>query len=148
MALILIQKDPANLVSKDVTTPQRLEWMQNFAIYDVNADGSKTGPFGPLRNRDEDIRVISATTYTIQQIDDRCRLEFTNAAGCAVTVPSTLTKRIQVYGVARVAAAISIAAGAGATLIPGPVATSANGAGFAICGTSTAGTFSVTGAVA
>ena len=148
MALILIQKDPANLVPKEATTPQRAEWMNNFAIYDVNADGSKSGPYGPMRTRDEDIRVIASTTYTIQAADDRYRLEFTNAAGCAVTVPAGLAKTFQCSGVARVAAAVSLTAGAGATLVPGAVATSALGATFAIQGTSTADTMEITGAVA
>lgn len=45
---ILIVKDGNNFVPKlGVTDAQRLAWMRTFAIYDINADGSKSGPYGP-----------------------------------------------------------------------------------------------------
>lgn len=44
---ILIQKDAKNLVPADVTSAQRTVWAQNFTIYDVNADGTKSAPIGP-----------------------------------------------------------------------------------------------------
>lgn len=45
---ILIVKDGNTLVPKmGVTDAQRLTWMRSFAIYDINADGSKSGPYGP-----------------------------------------------------------------------------------------------------
>lgn len=48
MADILIVKDAQNLIPKlGVTSYQRTAWMRDYAIYDINADGSKSGPFGP-----------------------------------------------------------------------------------------------------
>jgi hypothetical protein len=44
---ILVQKDSKNLVPMQVTSAQRTVWAQNFTIYDINADGTKSAPFGP-----------------------------------------------------------------------------------------------------
>lgn len=45
---ILIVKDGNTLVPKlGVTDAQRLDWMRTFAIYDINTDGSRSGPYGP-----------------------------------------------------------------------------------------------------
>lgn len=44
---ILVQKDPKNLVPMQATSAQRTVWAQNFTIYDVNSDGTKSAPIGP-----------------------------------------------------------------------------------------------------
>jgi hypothetical protein len=62
MAGILIQKDPQNLVYKDVTAAQRLVWAQDFTIYDVNADGSKGAAYGPTVSRAEEGAVTINST--------------------------------------------------------------------------------------
>ena len=45
---ILIVKDSSTLIPRlGITWAERLTWLQSFAIYDLNADGSKSGPYGP-----------------------------------------------------------------------------------------------------
>ena len=51
MADILIVKDGNNLIPKlGITAAERATWMKTYAIYDINADGSKSGPYGPNIN--------------------------------------------------------------------------------------------------
>lgn len=47
MTVILVQKDPLNLVPVNATAPQRLAFARDFTIYDLNADGTKSAPVGP-----------------------------------------------------------------------------------------------------
>lgn len=48
MADILIVKDANTLVPKlGISDSERTNWLKTYAIYDINADGSKTGPTGP-----------------------------------------------------------------------------------------------------
>lgn len=49
MTVILVQKDPSNLVPVNATAPQRLAFARDFTIYDLNADGTKSAPVGPTR---------------------------------------------------------------------------------------------------
>lgn len=62
MAGILIVKDDKNRIYKDVTTGERTTWMASFPIYDVNADGSLSGPYGPT----SDLTVARASNVATQ----------------------------------------------------------------------------------
>ena len=86
MADILIVKDSKTMVPKiGVTAVERSKWMREFAIYDVNADGSKSGPFGPTdvaRNSGsvpvagiDDIQIAISDSDDIQRLIDRASLD-------------------------------------------------------------------------
>lgn len=48
MADILVSVDGSTLVPKlGVSESERLNWMKSFQIYDINSNGSKSGPYGP-----------------------------------------------------------------------------------------------------
>lgn len=87
---------------------------------------------------------VLASTYTVLETDTK--LLFRGA--CAVTVPAGFQTPFECVGMAATAGAVSLTAGSGATLLPGPVATSVAGAIFAIVSTLTPSTYSVTGDVA
>ena len=87
---------------------------------------------------------VLAATYTVLEADTK--LLFRGA--CAVTVPAGFQTPFECACIAGSASAVTVAAGSGATLLPGPVATSVAGAVFAIVSTLTPSTYSVTGAVA
>lgn len=60
MANILIVKDGNNLIPKlGITDYQRNEWMRTFAIYDINPDGSKSGPYGPTSAQTESVNAYA-----------------------------------------------------------------------------------------
>lgn len=49
MADILVQKDENTLVPKlGISATERLAWARDFTIYDIQANGLKSAPFGPL----------------------------------------------------------------------------------------------------
>ena len=52
MPIILVQKDPANLVPVNTNAAQRLAFARDFTIYDLNADGTKSAPVGPTKSGD------------------------------------------------------------------------------------------------
>jgi hypothetical protein len=52
MADILVQKDANNLIPKyGITAAQRDTWALDYTIYDVQANGLKSAPYGPTRAR-------------------------------------------------------------------------------------------------
>lgn len=60
---ILIVKDEKNLVAKiGVTVGERSNWMKSFAIYDINSDGSKSGPYGPTSPARSSVRALVELT--------------------------------------------------------------------------------------
>lgn len=49
---ILIVKDANTQIAKlNISLAERLSWMRSFQIYDINADGSKAGPYGPTQSQ-------------------------------------------------------------------------------------------------
>lgn len=101
MANILVVKDGSNLVPMyGITTQQRALMMQKFAIYDVNADNSKTGPLGPTNSNSAQptaaglqpspgpaSSVLSAD-YTLTAADNGRAFQCSTAL--TVTLPSTV----------------------------------------------------------
>lgn len=58
---ILIIKDQNTLVPRfGITADERIALMRRFAIYDVGADGSRTGPFGPTNPASDTVRALVA----------------------------------------------------------------------------------------
>lgn len=76
---ILIVKDSSTLIPRlGITPAERITWMESFAIYDLNADGSKSGPYGPTTSQRSSSRVFSRLDQTGQ------RLRAVNAEGQVV----------------------------------------------------------------
>lgn len=65
MPVILIEKDPQNLIPKDVTSEQRLMWAWDYRIWDLKADGTRGASLGPLSRTPQ---AESATIYYINQV--------------------------------------------------------------------------------
>jgi hypothetical protein len=91
MAGILIQKDPQNLVYKDVTAAQRLVWAQDFTIYDVNADGSKGAAYGPTVTRSEEGAVTINSLDGLERGPDGAAVPWAAAAQALVSRAGNLT---------------------------------------------------------
>lgn len=64
MADILVQKDANNLIPKlGITAEQRLIWARDYTIYDINADGSKSAPYGPTNPTTQRAGAVNVDQY-------------------------------------------------------------------------------------
>lgn len=111
MAGILIQKDPQNLVYKDVTAAQRLVWAQDFTIYDVNADGSKGAAYGPTVARSEEGAVTINSLDGLERGPDGAAVPWAAAAQALVSGAGNLASGTKFIGAAKGGLAVNVSSG-------------------------------------
>lgn len=160
MTVILVQKDPKNLVPVNATTPQRLAYAMDFTIYDINADGTKSAPIGPTRVGGAQAAAANiaatpgpatialSTDYTLKSADNGKK--FTCAAALTITLPVAVYLPDGVIVVPPASGNVSIASDGSSTLNTATStltrAAAANPAGIALVTHTTAGVASVSGA--